>query len=38
MLAEVLLVSLTLISWFIGGLIGPKIKQGETTQSIGNLK
>jgi hypothetical protein len=38
MLAEVLLVSPTLINWFIGGLIGQKVKQDETTQSIGNLK
>jgi hypothetical protein len=38
MLAEVLLVSLTLINWFIGGLIGRVVKQDETTQNIGNLK
>jgi hypothetical protein len=38
MLSEVLLVSQTLISWFIGGLIGQKVKQDETTQSTGNLK
>jgi hypothetical protein len=38
MLAEVLLVSLTLINWFIGGLIGQKVKQDETIQSTGSLK